>query len=180
MSDENDEWFPIALLGKPHGLRGIMTIRPFGKTPEEFVEQAPSRVFLRHRGQVDKELNLASAVMHSGTALVSFLEVPDRSTAELLVGLEVVIPMAERPEAPEGHLYAEEMEGMSVVDVRTGRLLGPVLRVITGPANDFIAIAHPDRERDEVLIPLVEAFLVGADREKGILKVEIPDGLLDV
>ena len=65
--------------------------------------------------------------------------------------------------------------GFVVMD--QGKPLGPVLEVIEQPAQILLRL---DVEGKEVLAPLHEGTLEGIDHKKRLIKLNLPEGLLDI
>jgi 16S rRNA processing protein RimM len=65
--------------------------------------------------------------------------------------------------------------GYTVVD--QGKTLGPVLEVIEQPAQILLRLEIEGRE---VLAPLHEGTLEGIDHKKRLIKLSLPEGLLDI
>ena len=79
-------------------------------------------------------------------------------------GAELTIPRAELPPLPEGSYYAFELVGLAVAE-EGGRLLGSVLEVVPGVANDVL-------ELDSGLaLPMVEACILLVDLERARIVV---------
>ena len=62
-------------------------------------------------------------------------------------------------------------------DMRAGSL-GAVLCIREMPGQLMLVVERPDGS--ELLIPLVDEFLVQVDEEEGRLIVDLPSGLLDL
>ena len=176
--EQEDNWVAVGIIGKPHGLGGLLTIRPFTRTAEEFMEAPLTRVFTRRQGRMVGELTFVSLTMHSGTPLARFEGVTDRTGAEALVGLEMVIPEDERWELEDGSYYADDLVGMKLI-ADDGQDFGEVLEVREGPAHDYLVFAHPRKPKTEALLPLVDAFVLEIDEDAAKITVRIPDGLFD-
>jgi 16S rRNA processing protein RimM len=174
------DWCPVAQVGKPHGLRGAVYIKPLLHSPEEFLELPHERYFAIARGRVQRELRITHRALHKGLALLFFEDIDDRTAAEELVGLQLAIPADERPPHDEDSFYVDEVEGMEVHDLDADRSLGPVLRILDGPGSGLLVIRHPDRHGHEVMIPMVAAFVDRIDRPTRRVLVHLPDGLLDL
>jgi len=176
--EQEDNWVAVGTIGKPHGLGGLLTIRPFTRPAEEFMEAPLTRVFTRRQGRMVGELTFVTLTMHSGTPLARFEGVSDRNAAEALVGLEMVIPEGERWELEEGSYYADDLVGLRLV-AEDGKEFGEVLEVREGPAHDYLVFAHPRKAKAEALLPLVDAFVLKIDEDGARIVVRIPDGLFD-
>lgn len=68
------------------------------------------------------------------------------------------------PETAEGEYYTFQLVGLEVVEAG-GRSLGHVADVLPGPANDALDLGNG------VLLPLVEACVLGVDLESGRILV---------
>lgn len=82
----------------------------------------------------------------------------------------------ELPQADEGEHYWFELAGLTVVDEQLGEL-GTLEDIFTTPAHDIFVVQG---RYGEVLIPVVDQFIVALDKEKGLLRVDLPAGLVDL
>ena len=112
---------------------------------------------------------------------VMFAEVNDAETAELLVGCHCLV----RADEVEGGIElaaALEEEPWDVVDEAHG-LLGTLLRIEERPGQSLLVVERPAADGEdakELLIPLVDEFMRGTDEDAHIIKVAVPQGLLDL
>lgn len=168
------DWANVAELVKPKSLQGGLVAR-----------SAPGLPFLLHEGMeaafVPPALDaprrgIVREVSHlgDGAYFVSFDGVDTIDSAEALSGCSCLV---RRSDLPEGFdLVAErELEGFEVYDEDAG-FVGTVREVIDNTAQRLIAI---DGEAGEVLVPYVEAIVVGVDLEARTVKTRMPQGLLD-
>ena len=63
-----------------------------------------------------------------------------------------------------------------MVDINVGDL-GPIVNIYEMPQHPILAIEY---KNNEVLIPAVPDFIVKIDREKRIIEMELPEGLLEI
>ena len=88
---------------------------------------------------------------------------------------------------PEGFADRQgiDLTGFTVVN-EDGSSIGSVLRIEENPAHALLVVKRADADssskegEDEVLIPLVDEFLVAIEEEAGEILVSLPDGLLDL
>ncbi|WP_168583592.1 ribosome maturation factor RimM [Gephyromycinifex aptenodytis] len=161
----------VARIGKPHGLRGEVTVRTHTDAPQE-------RFVVGAQFSTDPDrglLTLRSAREHNGTWLLSFEQTPDRTAAEDLRGTELLVD--EEPEDDEGAWYEDELVGLAVVDP-DGHPVGQVAALHTRPVQDLLELLLPDGRRP--LVPFVEAIVPQVDIEAGRIVLDAPDGLLDL
>lgn len=181
---ESDPWIAIAIVARPHALRGAVLLKVLTRTPEELAEAPLKRVFLRRRGQIQEPpLTIARMAIHKGMPYVFFEGINDRNAAEKLLGAEVVIPREEMwvsQEEEEDGYAAQELEGLALVEAVTGRSFGPVIRWQEGAAHDYLVFENPNRPGTEVLLPFVDEFVGDIDLEARRVEVRVPEGLFDL
>ena len=111
-------------------------------------------------------------------AVVFFEEVPDVATAELLVGCHCLVRRAEvEDKLAELESDLPSWEGWSVFDAREG-FVGKVLDIEDRPLQPLLIVEREDG--GEVLIPLVEDFIVSIDEDASRIDMRLPAGLLDM
>lgn len=157
----------VGVVGKPHGLRGEVTVRADPDLADEF---PPGRVYLLAGG--DTSLTVASSRMHGNRWLVRFEGIDDREAAEALRGFALALPRAEITLSPD-QFWVEELVGRPVVD-RADRPLGTVTDVTDGQAHDYLVVTGG--QGAEALVPVV-ADLVDITEEAVV--VDAIPGLLD-
>jgi 16S rRNA processing protein RimM len=169
----------VARVGRPHGLRGEVTVRLHTDDPAS--RFAPGATVFAG----DRALTVASARDHNGTLLLGFDQVADRSAAEALRGAlleaevtdETTAQAAESAESPDDDgWYHHELVGLRAVDP-AGGVLGTVAAVVHLPAQDLLEITRPDGARR--LVPFVTAIVPTVEVDAGYLVIDAPAGLLD-
>ncbi len=158
----------VARIGRPHGLRGEVTVALHTDAPEQRLQ--PNAEF-DTRPQRDQPLIVQAAREHSGTWLVAFVGVSDRDAAEQLRGLEL-FASAEIAAEPDAW-YPEELIGLAVVTV-DGRGLGEVVALHSG-AQDLLAVQTPGKNL--VLVPFVQQLVPDVDISGRRIVVAPPQGL---
>jgi 16S rRNA processing protein RimM len=134
----NEELILIARIGKPHGIRGDVTIQSFSYDDRRF--QKLKRVLLRMPTGEMVERSVSSVRLLPTGILLKFEGVDDRDAAELLRNSEIVIPKSERPKLPKGRAYYDEIIGMTVLDDETNAIIGKVINVLDMPAGDVFVL----------------------------------------
>jgi 16S rRNA processing protein RimM len=153
-------YLEIGRIGRPHGVRGEVTLTLLSRRPE--------RVAVGARWWVDgREVVVEAARPHQGRYLVRITGVTDRTAAGALTGSRVFAgPLPSEPD--DEVVWVHEVVGAEVVD-RTGRALGRVVAVEANPAHDLLVLDGGG------LVPMVFVVEHGAGR----VVVDPPDGLLD-
>ncbi len=111
------------------------------------------------------DLRVVLSRRHQGRYLVQFDGVHDRTSAEVLRGVELRAPSLH----VEGALWVHELVGAHVVTTK-GRDVGTVVALELNPASDLLVLASG------ALVPLRFVSAV----EPGVkVTVDVPDGLVD-
>ena len=180
----------VARIGKPHGLRGEVTVQVHTDDPHG--RFAPGRVLDTEAAPgsgVPRRLTVRTSRLHRQIWLLGFEEIPDRTEAESLRGTRLVIDAApDRLE--EGDLddvdddsgdddaYDEaELVGLAAV-TSAGEPLGTVSGLRIGAAQDLLAVTLVDGRT--ALVPFVEAIVPEVDLPGGRVVLDPPPGLLDL
>jgi 16S rRNA processing protein RimM len=111
--------------------------------------------------------------MHGEELVLKFEGVGDRTSAEALRGMEIRIPLEERPPAPEGEYYLSDLAGCRMESV-DGRLIGEVEGYLDFGAAPLLQVRQGERE---LLIPFAEGIYRKVDLENRLIVVELPEGL---
>ncbi len=167
----------VGRLGKPHGLRGELTVELRTDEPERrFEVGARLRVEAPHGSAFAPDrLRVGATRWHQGVLLVSFEEVTDRTGAEAARGvlLHTTVDPGERPEDPE-EFYDHQLVGLSVHDEH-GAVIGEVVGLSHG-AQDLLSIRTPDGR--DALVPFVSALVPEVDLAAGRVVVADRPGLV--
>lgn len=169
----------VARIGKPHGLRGEVTVQTHTDDPEgRFV---PGTVFATEAAPgtgVPRALTLATARKHRETWLLGFEEIPDRTGAESLRGTRLLLDVEAAAEAEDDEgWYEHDLVGLAVVDP-SGAALGEVTGLVVGAAQDLLEVRLADGR--DALVPFVEAIVTDVDVDAGRVVVDAPGGLFDL
>jgi 16S rRNA processing protein RimM len=167
----------VARIGKPHGLRGEVTVQLHTDDPEtRFAAGAVLATRAAAGSGVPPALTIRSTRVHQGVWLLAFEEISDRTSAESLRGTRLVADA--HPATDESDAwYADELRGLAVVTI-DGTRLGEVTGLEVGPAQDLLVV-RLDAGTDAYL-PFVEAIVPEVDVEGGRVVVDPPEGLLEL
>jgi 16S rRNA processing protein RimM len=167
----------VARIGRPQGLRGEVSIEVRTDDPHgRFLVGAVLRTDPASAGP----LTLSSVRDQSGRTVLGFESVPDRSAAEGLRGVLLVVDvdLDALPDsaAADDEWYDEQLVGLSADHV-DGHALGVVVRVDHGLAQDLLVVRPPAGE--EVLVPFVTALVPVVDVAGRRVVIDPPGGLFE-
>jgi len=116
--------------------------------------------------------------------VVKLVGIDSADQAEPLVGMDISMPCKGLVDLPEGAYYIFELVGLSV-QLRDGRLLGTVRRVVETSGTPLLAVEPPaasrsEHRRDEILVPAARSICTLIDIDAGRITVDPPEGFLDL
>ena len=114
---------------------------------------------------------------HNDRFVVKLENVDTESGARELSGKDIYLPSEMLPELDGEKFYFHEVPGWTVIDLENGTELGEVMRVIDHGPYPMLEV---ESNGEELILPLPENFKIEVDRENKVLRVEVPEGLVDV
>ncbi len=155
-----------------HGLRGDLKVVPH-ESGSNFLNHAQT-IFLRDQKGLIADYVPMKISEHKGNSLLRLERVESVAQAEALVGLTVLMALADLPELSAGNYYWHEIQGLAVVDQKRGDI-GLLQGVFTTPAHEIYEV---NGRFGEVLIPVVSRFIVEVDLDGKRILVDLPEGLI--
>lgn len=172
MSD--DTFIEIGLVGRPHGLRGEVGVDFWAESPDLL----RGTLWLRPGRGAPRPHTVAAVRRHQGRPLVLFEGIGDRSAAETLRGMHVLLPKDRLPEPAEDEVYLHELLGLRVLLHDTGTVLGTLDNVQMPGGQEVWSIRTADGK--EVLLPAVEEFVAAMDMDAREVRITPPPGLVEL
>jgi 16S rRNA processing protein RimM len=167
LNSSTDDRIAVGRIGRPHGLRGEVTVLPETDDPGRFVSGSS---FVIDDGRV---LTLTSVAPYRDRGLVlAFDGVDDRRAAEDLRGTTLFILASDRRSLGPGEYWPDDLVGLVAVSA-AGEPLGKVTAVDLGAGQDRLVVSTQSGE--DVLVPFV-SDLVG-DPVGGEIVIDAPEGL---
>ncbi|OMH36760.1 ribosome maturation factor RimM [Tersicoccus sp. Bi-70] len=173
----------IARIGRPHGIRGEVTVEVLTDDPENrFVPGAVLDVEAAGSDSAGGPLTVRSSRWNKGILLLGFEEVDDRNQAERLRGARLLLETDDE-EPDDDAWYEHELVDLDVVlgddeGNGVGPRIGRVTALQTMPAQDLLVIELTDGR--EVLVPFVEQIVPTVDVDARRVVLTPPPGLLDL
>lgn len=152
----------VGRIGKPHGIKGEVTVDVRTDEPERrYVDGAVLHAEAPRGSSFTRtSLTVSRTRWHQGVLLATFAELGDRNAAEAARGvvLRAFVPADEVPEDPD-EFYDHQLIGLAAHDL-DGRHLGELVGVVHG-AQDLLRIRTPDGR--DTLVPFVAALVPEVD-----------------
>jgi 16S rRNA processing protein RimM len=181
------KWTVLAHVVRPQGRNGELLAEILTDFPERFADR--KQLFVAKPGSyesaqriVPQAVTLEHHWLHKGRIVLKFATVNSINDAELLRGLDVILPREERAPLEDDAVYLDDLLGCRVFDVRgeaSGRVVGEIVDVDRdSTAGDLLVVKS--EAGAEVLIPFVKAFLRRVDVAAQRIEMDLPEGLLEL
>lgn len=177
MSTDRPDTVVVARIGKPHGLRGEVTVQLHTDDPEgRFPVGAVLETEARPGSGVPRQLTIRSTRVHNGVWLLAFEEIPDRTGAEGLRGTRLVLDEeAEAAAVDEDAWTEDELVGLEARDPE-GTVLGSVTGLELGAAQDRLVLELTDGVT--AYVPFVDAIVPAVEADHVV--IDAPPGLFEL
>lgn len=166
-----EEVFKIGVINKPHGVKGEVS---FTFTDDIFDRVDCDYLILLLDGILVPFFMEEYRFRSDNVALVKFEDIDTAEQARKFTNVEVYFPkkfMDEQEDVTSWNFFI----GFRVEDVHHG-YLGEITDVDDTTINVLFAI---EKDGEELLLPAHEEFIIDLDREKKVMKVDVPDGLIE-
>lgn len=151
------------------GLKGELKIYSYTDRNERFEEL--DQIWLDNKAYAIENVRYQNKVV-----ILKLEGINDRNKAEEQRNKKVYIEEADLAELPEDTYYVRDLIGISVV-TEDGEL-GKISDVIQNSAQDLYEVKTAEGKK--VYIPVVKEFVNEVDMENKVVKVTLPEGLLDL
>lgn len=170
---EKDACFQLGYVSKTHGTNGQLVIQLDVDQPEQY--KTLESIFLDTSGGLIPFF-VEQAKLQGDKVTLKLEDIDSLPQAEELKGCAAFLPLSMLPPLADDQFYFHEIIGFKILNEKQEEL-GIVKDVYNLPHQDLIAMYHQGKE---VLIPMVDEFLLKVRKKESILELRLPDGLLDV
>lgn len=156
MSGSADDWVLVGRFGRPHGLKGLVTVHSFTQPATNLVDYKSWHVLSDKQWQPLKDFRVS---LRDNMILVAVAGIDDRDKAARLTNKDIAIARDQLPVLDAGEYYWDQLIGMDVVNEK-GIALGVVVEMIETGSNDVLVVQGEKR----YLIPYLPGlFLIEVD-----------------
>ncbi|PZS27713.1 MAG: ribosome maturation factor RimM [Pseudonocardiales bacterium] len=173
VADPDDELVAVGRIGPPRGVRGDVFVEPWTDDPtERFAAGSVLRTDLTEAGP----LTVESANLGGSKLVLHFVGVDDRTAAEALHRVRLMVPTSARPPIDDpDEFYASDLVGL-IARTEAGTEFGPVRDVVNLAGAEYLVLNVDGREQ---LVPFVAAIVPTIDVAGGVVVIDPPEGLFD-
>ena len=170
-----DDLVVIARVARTRGLRGEVVADLYTDFPERF--EGLEQVVAIAPDSSRRSLQIEEHWFHGNRIVFKFAGYDSIDAAKDLAGYQLAVPASERIELPEDHFYEWELADCRV-EALDGKVIGQVREVMHTGGVEILVVAG--NEGREFLIPMAHDICVEIDIEDKLIRVDPPEGLLDL
>ena len=120
---------------------------------------------------------IESSSLHKEKFLrVRFEDIQTEEDADEIMGSEIYLPLSMLPQLEGTQFYFHEVIGVDVLDTKHGNI-GKISAINDSGAQPLFEI---NKNGIELLIPLIDDFIIDLDRKNKTITLETPEGLVDL
>lgn len=171
----SDSRVVIAEILRPQGNRGELLVRSQSDVPGRLAQLRNGNVQLTDGSDIHVEIRRAWE--HKGDWVLHFAGVDSIDAAERFRGAEIWVERGERGALPEGEFFESDFIGCEVLEFEGGRPVGIVTgwQRFGGPP-----LLEVDVKGRQALIPFVSEICREVDLDARVVRVQVPEGLLEL
>jgi len=107
---------------------------------------------------------------------VKFEDVESEEEADKMIGCEIYLPLNMLPKLEGNQFYFHEVIGFEIEDKRLG-VFGKIVSINDTSAQPLFEVVNGSVE---ILVPMIDQFLVKIDRENKKVIMDLPEGLIEM
>jgi len=120
---------------------------------------------------------IETASLHKNDCLrIRIEDVSTEEEAEAILGNDLYLPLSMLPKLSGNKFYFHEVIGFEVEDQRLG-VVGTIQSINDSTAQPLFEVLHGGVE---ILIPMIDHFLVTIDRDNKKVVMNLPEGLIEM
>ncbi len=120
---------------------------------------------------------IQNSALHKGDFLrVQFEDVDSEQEADAILNCEVYLPLKMLPKLEGNKFYFHEVVGFEIEDKRVG-VFGKIVSINDTTAQPLFEVLNGEVE---MLIPMIDHFIVKIDRENKKVMMDLPEGLVEM
>jgi 16S rRNA processing protein RimM len=169
-----EDCFYLGKIAKKFSFKGEVLIYLDTDEPELYEDM--ESVFVEYNKNL-VPFFIENSNLHKGDFLrVKFEDVDDEAEADAIMGCEIYLPLNMLPKLEGNKFYFHEVIGFEIEDQRLG-VFGKIVSINDTSAQPLFEVINGNVE---ILIPMIDQFLVKIDRENKKVIMDLPEGLVEM
>jgi len=133
------------------------------------------KIFLKREGAFE-EYKIESLRFDRNSHFLKLEGIDTLDRADAIIGLEIYVPEEDFGPLEDGNYYHFQIIGSAVV-TKDGEGVGTVKSLLSAGKETLLVVERGGRE---VLIPFTRSICLNVDSSRREIRVDLPDGLLDL
>ncbi len=171
---KKEECFYLGKIVSKFSFRGEVLIKLDTDEPESYVKM--ESVFVDYNNNLVPFFIEKCSLHKSDLLRVKFEDVDSEEDADDLMKAKIYLPLTLLPKLEGDQFYYHEVIGFTILDNTFGEV-GVIKSINDSTAQALFEI---DRNGTEILIPMNDEFIDKIDREQKVVRVNTPEGLIDL
>lgn len=164
----------VGVITSTHGIKGEVKVFPTTDDPTRY---SYLKDVILDTGKEKIDLKVAGVKYFKQYVIVKFKGINDINDIEKYKGSTLWVTRENAVPLEENEYFIADLIGLKVV-TDEGEEFGELTDVMQTGAND-VYVVETYKDKQEVLLPVIDECVLDVDLEKGIVTVHIMEGLLD-
>jgi 16S rRNA processing protein RimM len=169
-----EECFYLGKIAKKFSFKGEVLV--YLDTDEPELYENMESVFVEFNKNLVPFFIIESSLHKNDFLRVKFEDVATEADADAIMGCELYLPLSFLPKLAGEKFYYHEVIGFEVEDQRLG-VVGKIVSINDSTAQPLFEVLNGEVE---MLIPMIDQFLVKIDRENKKVVMNLPEGLVEM
>ena len=169
-----EECFYLGKIAKKFSFKGEVLI--YLDTDEPELYENMESVFVEFNKNLVPFFIENSSLHKNDFLRVQFEDVDSEEEADSILNCEVYLPLSMLPKLSGNKFYFHEVIGFEIEDKRLG-IFGKIVSINDSSAQPLFEVINGNVE---ILVPMIDQFLVKIDRENNKVIMDLPEGLVEM
>ena len=169
-----EDCFYLGKIAKKFSFKGEVLI--YLDTDEPELYQDMESVFVEYNKNLIPYFISNSSLHKTDFLRVNFEDITNEAEADSILNCEVYLPLSMLPKLSGNKFYFHEVIGFEIEDIRLG-VFGKIISINDSSAQPLFEVLNGNTE---ILVPMIDAFLVKIDRVNNKVIMDLPVGLVEM
>jgi len=169
-----EECFYLGKIAKKFSFKGEVLL--YLDTDEPELYENMESVFVEFNKNLVPFFIKNSSLHKNDFLRVQFEDVDNEEEADSIMNCEVYLPLSMLPKLTGNQFYYHEVIGFEIEDIRLG-VFGKIVSINDSSAQPLFEVINGNVE---ILVPMIDQFLVKIDRENKKVVMDLPEGLVEM
>ena len=169
-----EDCFYLGKIAKKFSYKGEVLI--YLDTDEPELYENMESVFVEFNNHLVPFFITSSSLHKNDFLRTRFEDIDSEEEADKIMGCEVYLPLSMLPKLEGDKFYFHEVIGFDAEDERLG-VIGTIVSINDSSAQPLFEIKRGDIE---ILVPMIDDFIVKVDRDNKKIIFNTPEGLVDL